>query len=84
MRPTDVHPELAQYGSCTLDRDGCVTCGDVAVPVVVLEVYEQEALCEDRAGNRARIALDFVPEVRPGDLLLVHLGVALARIEGGA
>uniref|UniRef100_A0A7C5RSR8 HypC/HybG/HupF family hydrogenase formation chaperone n=1 Tax=Thermomicrobium roseum TaxID=500 RepID=A0A7C5RSR8_THERO len=83
MWPSDVHPELAQYGSCTLDQDGCTTCGDLAVPVIVLAIEGQEALCEDRCGQRARVALDFLEDVCVGDILLVHLGVALARIQGG-
>ncbi len=73
-------PELARYGLCTLDQDGCVTCGDLAVPVLVVEVDGLEAVCEDRLGQRARIAIDFTPEAAPGDVLLVHLGVAIARI----
>ncbi len=72
---------LERYGSCTLDQDGCVTCGDLVVPVRVLEVREGVALCEDRAGNQAEIATDFVSDVTPGDILLVHSGVAIAREE---
>ena len=74
--------ELTRYGSCTLDQDGCVTCGDMAVPVRVLDLTGQEALCEDRLGQRARIAVDFVPGVTAGDVLLVHLGVAIVRVGG--
>jgi hydrogenase expression/formation protein HypC len=44
-------------------------------------VRGQEALCEDRLGQRALIATDFVAPVAPGDVLLVHLGVAIARVE---
>lgn len=56
-------------------------CGDLAVPVRVVEVRAGAALCEDRVGNRAEIPTDFVPEVRPGDILLVHSGVAIGRVE---
>ena len=73
--------DLSRYGWCTLDQDGCVTCGDTAIPVRVLEVRGQEALCEDRLGQRALVATDFVAPVAPGDVLLVHLGVAIARVE---
>mgnify|MGYP000278611157 CR=1 FL=1 len=82
MRQPDIHPELRQYGSCTLDQDGCVTCGDFAVPVVVVAVEGTQAVCEDRLGQRAIVALDFISDVMPGDVLLVHLGVALARVGG--
>ncbi len=83
MCPTEVHPQLALYGSCTLDHDGCVTCGDLAIPVLVKEIQGNEALCEDRYGQQISVVLDFVDNVRPGDILLVHLGIALARIQGG-
>jgi hydrogenase expression/formation protein HypC len=72
--------DLERYGSCTLDQDGCVTCGDLAVPVHVVAVNGVTAVCEDRTGRRAEIAVDFVRDVRRGDLLLVHTGVAIARI----
>lgn len=72
--------DLSQYGTCTLDDDGCTTCGDVAVPVRVLESQGHTARCEDQAGQQAEIATDFVPDARPGDVLLVHMGVAIARI----
>jgi hydrogenase expression/formation protein HypC len=73
--------ELLRYGACTLDQDGCATCGDVAIPVRVVAVNEGGAVCEDRLGQRAEIAVDFVSDVRPGDVLLVHMGVAIARVE---
>jgi hydrogenase expression/formation protein HypC len=72
--------DLTHYGLCTLDQDGCLTCGDVAVPVRVLAVAEHEAVCEDRLGQRATVAVDFIPGVAAGDVLLVHLRVAIARV----
>lgn len=73
--------ELEFYGSCTLDQDGCTTCGDVAVPVRVLAITGSEALVEDRTGRRATVAVDFLPHLQVGDALLVHMGVAIARLE---
>ncbi len=70
---------LARYGSRTLDQDGCLTCGDAGVPVRVLDSDGMVAICEDRAGNATEVALEFVPPVRPGDVLLVHGGIALAK-----
>ena len=72
--------DLERYGLCTLDQDGCLTCGDLGVPVRVVAVNGPAAVCEDRTGRRAEIAVDFVRDVRRGDLLLVHKGVAIARI----
>ncbi|MCX7783745.1 MAG: HypC/HybG/HupF family hydrogenase formation chaperone [Meiothermus sp.] len=73
-------PDLAFYGSCTLDQDGCTTCGDVAVPVRVVQIEGCEALVEDRQGQQAWVATDFFPDLKPGDGLLVHLGVAIAKL----
>lgn len=72
---------LRRYGTCTLEDDGCTTCGDVGVPVRVVQLLsEEQALCEDRTGEQAEIAIDFTPETRPGDVLLVHMGTAIAQI----
>jgi hydrogenase maturation factor len=61
--------------------EACVTCGDVALPARVVEVDGLEALVA--AGDTTeRVAIDLVPDVRPGELLLCHAGIALARIEG--
>lgn len=71
--------DLTQYGTCTLDLDGCTTCGDVGIPVRVVCLLEGGvALCEDRLGQRAEVAVDFIPQARPGDVVLVHMGVAIA------
>ncbi|AEG34712.1 hydrogenase maturation protein [Thermus scotoductus] len=73
--------ELELYGSCTLDQDGCATCGDVAVPVRVLAVEEGIAFVEDRLGQQTHVAVDFVPDARPGEVILVHAGVAIGRAQ---
>lgn len=74
--------DLSRYGACTLDDDGCATCGDVGIPVRVIRLLdEHRALCEDRTGQRAEIATDFTPEAACSDVLLVHMGVALARMQ---
>ncbi len=73
--------DLVQYGSCTLEDDGCTTCGDVAVPVRVVAIESDgTAVCEDRIGHRATIQTAFTPEAESGDVLLVHMGVAISRI----
>ena len=64
--------------------DGCLTCGDVAVPVTVLEAGELDVLCEDRHGTRGRVAVELVAPVTAGERLLVHGGVAISRLETGA
>jgi hydrogenase expression/formation protein HypC len=72
--------ELEHYGSCTLDQDGCTTCGDRAVPVRVLELCGSTALVADRLGQQEKVAIDFIDATRPDDILLVHRGIAIARV----
>jgi hydrogenase expression/formation protein HypC len=65
---------------CTLDHDGCVTCSDAGIPVWVVSVKGDDALCEDRTGNRAEIAVELVAPVRIGEVLLTHGGVGIGRV----
>jgi hydrogenase expression/formation protein HypC len=65
---------------CTLDHDGCIVCSDAGIPVRVVSVDGDDALCEDRAGNRAQIAVELVTPVRAGETLLTHGGVAIGRV----
>jgi hydrogenase maturation factor len=71
-------------GYCTLDHDGCVTCSDAGIPVRVVLIEGDDALCEDAAGNRAQIAVELVAPVRTGEVLLTHGGVAIGRVEAEA
>ncbi|CCF83033.1 HypC/HybG/HupF family hydrogenase formation chaperone [Nitrolancea hollandica] len=73
--------DLMFPGSCDLDHHGCGVCSDAGIPARVLEVQGDDALCEDASGNRARIAVELVTPVQPGDMLLVHGGVAIWRAE---
>ena len=68
-------------GYCTLDHDGCVTCSDAGIPVRVISLQGQDALCEDTAGNRTEIAVELVEPVELGEMLLTHGGVAIGRFE---
>ena len=65
---------------CTLDHDGCVTCSDAGIPVRVVSVEGDDALCEDAAGVRARMAVELVAPVRVGEILLTQGGVAIGRV----
>ena len=73
--------ELMAPGYCTLDHDGCVTCSDAGIPVRVVSVEGDDALCEDAAGNRAQIAVELVTPARVGEVLLTHGGVAIGKVE---
>ena len=73
--------DLTLPGSCTLDHDGCVVCSDAGIPVRVISIEGDDALCEDRAGNRAEIAVELVTPVEIGEVLLTHGGVAIGKVE---
>lgn len=68
--------------SCA-NEPGCITCGDVAVPLTVLSQQGTDATCCDEQGRREVVAIELVGDVVPGDRLLVHAGVALGRLAGG-
>jgi hydrogenase maturation factor len=57
-------------------------CGDVAVPVTVVEAGDPDALCEDEHGQRGTVGVELVAPVAQGDRLLVHGGVAISKYEG--
>jgi hydrogenase maturation factor len=62
------------------ERETCLTCGDVAVRARVARVDGLEALVAVDDVTE-RVAIDLVPDARPGELLLCHAGIALERIE---
>jgi hydrogenase assembly chaperone HypC/HupF len=61
---------------------GCITCGDVAIPLTVVRLDEERglALCADDDGKAETVEIDLVAPVAPGDRLLVHAGTAIARL----
>ena len=62
--------------ACSADS-GCLTCGDVAVPLTVVAVDGADARCRDEAGRGETVAIELVGPVGVGDRLLVHAGVAI-------
>ena len=63
---------------CT-SSDACITCGDVAVAMRVIQVDEERclALCEAEDGKRETVEIALV-DAGPGDEVLVHAGTAIA------
>ncbi len=60
----------------------CITCSDEGVPMRVAELVEDGlAICVDDDDGRSDVLTALIDDVRPGDLLLVHAGTALLRIE---
>ena len=62
---------------CTSET--CITCGDVAVAMRVIQVDEERclALCESAEGERSTVEIALV-DAAPGDEVLVHAGTAIA------
>ena len=62
------------------DPHHCITCGDDGEPMTVVRVDEERllALCEDGAGRHSSVEIALVDPPRPGDVLLVHAGTAIA------
>jgi hydrogenase maturation factor len=75
------HDRTPQDPYCTIDHDGCVVCSDSGIPLQVISIDGDDALCEDAAGNRIRIAVELVAPVTTGEVLLTHGGVAIAKVQ---
>jgi hydrogenase maturation factor len=59
------------------DEHHCVTCGDEAVPLRVVALRpDGVVLCD----GDVEVMTDLVGDVEAGEQLLVHAGVALARV----
>ncbi len=71
--------------SCELDVNGhCITCSDEALAASVLRVDGENGLAQVTIeGSEAEEEIDItlVDDIVPGDMVLVHGGVAIARIE---
>lgn len=72
--------DIMSQSVCTLDHEGCITCSDAGIPVRVVSIEGDDALCEDSAGNWAEIAIELVSPVGVGEVLLTHGGVAIGKI----
>ena len=61
---------------------GCITCADEGVEVTVLAAaHDGLAPCADGNGVAGEVDVALVGDVAPGDALLVHAGVAIARLD---
>jgi hypothetical protein len=63
----------------------CPACADEARPLRALEVDPESGLARCRAedGGIEEVEVTLTPGAATGDLLLVHAGVAIARLGGG-
>jgi hydrogenase expression/formation protein HypC len=75
-----MNEDLTLLGNCTLDHDGCVVCSDAGIPVRIISIRGDDAICEDAAGNQTEIAVELVESVAVGEVLLTHGGVAIGKV----
>lgn len=63
-------------------EDRCTTCSDEGVEMRVLEAGQNGLClcCEDEGGACTEVMIDLVGAVDCGDKVLVHAGVAIARL----
>lgn len=68
---------------CIPDAEGhCITCSDEAVRVTVLRVDEETEVAQVKVQAQAEeVDISLIECVAPGDVLLVHGGVAIGRVE---
>ena len=86
-----IHPALihingdVDLNSCNLDAAGhCITCSDEALPVKVLRIDSETGLAlVEQKDTTEEIDITLVDNVVPGDVLLVHGGVAIGREDNG-
>ncbi|MBA3420384.1 MAG: HypC/HybG/HupF family hydrogenase formation chaperone [Thermoleophilaceae bacterium] len=77
------HPRAETGVPDCLPDVGCITCGDEGIEMRALKVDAGSglAVCVDHQGSTSEVDLGIVTGVAPGHAVLVHAGVALARLE---
>ena len=64
----------------TVERDHCLTCGDIAIPMRVIRTGDDGlADCVTDDGQTSQVELALV-DAGPGDEVLVHACVAIQRL----
>ena len=51
----------------------------LAIPLRLVEIHDNEAVGE-ALGMRRAVRVDFIPEPKPGDYVMVHAGFAIERL----
>jgi hydrogenase maturation factor len=71
-------PTTPEASAC--EAQTCITCGDRAVPVRVLELLDGGMARVDTGASVEEVSVELV-EAAVGDTLLVHAGVAIGRVQ---
>ena len=84
-QPQLLKHDLTSIGDayCELDARGhCITCSDEALQVRVLRVDQENGLALVTINDISEeVDITLVESVAPGDVLLVHGGAAIARLD---
>ncbi|HEX2911858.1 MAG TPA: HypC/HybG/HupF family hydrogenase formation chaperone [Chloroflexia bacterium] len=76
----DLFLDIKLPGFAARDTFRCATCADEALPGKVLRIMSEEAFAEVEMGaDTALVDVSLVENVAPGEILLIHAGVALGR-----
>lgn len=68
---------------CMPGADGrCSVCADEGVLGIVLELRPGHMALVETPSGAQEIALDLIDDAKVGEWLLVHLGFAIARLDG--
>jgi len=83
--PQPLGVDAGHAGVCGTQQEGCITCGDVALPLRVERVDKDRmlALCANDEGQTESVEIALVGAVAEGDELLVHAGTAIAHLSQG-
>ena len=71
---------MTEDRSARCTDDVCITCGDVAVPVRVVQLLPNDLAVVEVEGHVEEISVALVTAT-VGATLLVHAGEAIARVE---
>jgi hypothetical protein len=81
------HPGLLRPDSCDPDScdpaEVCITCSDEGRVAEVTLVHDETRVDVVAQGRAETIDASLIEPVEPGDLVLVHAGVALTTLTGG-
>jgi len=63
-------------------EEHCITCGDIAIEMTVIELHADEtlAVCRSDDGGRETVDVALLASVRAADRVLVHAGTAIASV----
>jgi hydrogenase maturation factor len=83
MNDSENDANVPLESSCEFDQEGhCISCSDQALPATILSVDHETGVAVAIVNNmQEEVDVTLVGNVTPGDVLLVHGGVAISAYE---